>query len=101
MKRSHALNTIEQPTINTISVNKLERFVFPNQDIEPTNTYQDNRTEIESFQDKLKILGRKIKACDLTLHEQLLQRSPLNKEMSENGIVKSTAELKVEIKKLE
>ena len=35
--------------VNTISVNKLERFVFPNQDIEPVNVYQDNRTEIEIF----------------------------------------------------
>ena len=44
-------------------------------------------------------MGRKVKACDLKLYEQLLQRSPLNTEMSENGIVKSTAELKAEIKK--
>ena len=94
------MNTINQPIINTISVNKLERFVFPNQDIEPANTYQDNRTEIEIFQDILKILGRKIKACDPALYEQLLQRSPLTKEMSENGIIKSTAELKAEIKKI-
>ena len=73
--------------------------MFPNQDIEPTNTYQDNRSEIEIFQDILKILGRQIKACDLALYEQLLQRSPLTAEMSENGIIKSTAELKAEIKK--
>ena len=93
------MNTINQPIINTISVNKLERFVFPNQDIEPANTYQDNRTKIEIFQDILKILGRNIKACDLDVYEQLLQRSPLTAEMSENGIIKSTAELKAEIKK--
>ena len=92
------MNTIEQPTINTISVNKLENFVFPYQNIAPKNTYQDNRTEIEIFQDILKILGRKIRACDLTLYEQLLQWSPLNTEMSENGIVEFTAELKAEIK---
>ena len=60
IKRSQALNNVNQPIVNTISVNKLERFVFPNQDIEPTNTYQDSRTEIEIFQDILKILGRKI-----------------------------------------
>ena len=69
MKRSHALNTIEQPTINKISVKKSERFLFPGQDIAPKNTYKDNRTEIEIFQDILKILGRKIKACDITLYE--------------------------------
>ena len=68
-------------------------------DIAPTNTYKDNRTEIEIFQDILKILGRRVKACDLSLYEQLLQRSPLNTEMSENGIVKSAAELKAEIKR--
>ena len=73
--------------------------MYPNQDIEPTNTYQDNTTEIEIFQDILKILGRKIKACDLALYEHILQRSPLTKEMSENGIVKSTAELKAEVEK--
>ena len=60
IKRSQALNTVNQPIVNTISVNKLERFVFPNQDIEPVNTYQDSRTEIEIFQDILKILARKI-----------------------------------------
>ena len=67
------MNTVEQPTINTISVNKLEHFVFLNKDIEPANTYQDNRTKIEIFQDILKIIGRKLKACDLSLYEKLLQ----------------------------
>ena len=99
IKRSQALSTVKQPIVNTISVNKLERFVFPNQDIEPVNVYQDNRTELEIFQDILKILARNVKACDLALYEKLLQRSPLTKEMSENGIIKSAAELKAEIKK--
>ena len=99
MKRSQALNNVNQPIVNTISVNKLERFVFPNQDIEPVNVYQDNRTELEIFQDILKILARKVKACDLALYEKLLQRSPLSQEMSANGIIKSAAQLKAEIKK--
>ena len=34
IKRSQALNNVNQPIVNTISVNKLELFVFPNQDIE-------------------------------------------------------------------
>ena len=106
-KRSHALQYHELKAIdtspstfindNTISINKLERFKFPLHDIEPTNCYKDTRSEIEIFQDILKILGRKVKACDLGLYEQLLQRSPINMGMSENGIVKSTAELKAEI----
>ena len=100
IKRSQALNNVNQPIVNTISVNKLECFVFPNQDIEPVNVYKDNRTELEIFQDILKILARNVKACDLAFYEKLLQRSPLTKEMSENGIVKSTAELKAEIKKI-
>merc|ERR1711951_138343 len=100
IKRSQALNNVNQPIVNTISVNKLERFVFPNQDIEPVNVYKDNRTELEIFQDILKILARKVKACDLALYEKLLQRSPLSQEMSENGIIKSAAELKAEIKTL-
>ena len=53
---------------------------------------------MEIFQDILKILARKVKVCDLQLYEKLLQRSPITKEMSENGIVKSAAELKAEIK---
>ena len=98
--RSQTQTTVKQHLVNTISVNKLERFVFPNHDIEPINVYQDNRTEVEIFQDILKILARKVKVCDLQLYEKLLQRSPITKEMSENGIVKSTAELKAEIKNL-
>ena len=77
----------------------MERFIFPKHDIAPVNTFNDNRTELEIFQDILKILGRKVKACDLSLYEQLLQRSPLTTEMSENGIRKSAAELKAEIKR--
>ena len=33
IKMSQALNNVNQPIVNTISVNKLERFLFPNQDI--------------------------------------------------------------------
>ena len=98
IERSQTQNTVKQHLVNTISVNKLERFVFPNHDIEPINVYQDNRSEVEIFQDILKILARKVKVCDLQLYEKLLQRSPITKEMSENGIVKSAAELKAEIK---
>ena len=80
--RSQAIDTVKQQIVNTISVNKLERFVFPNHDIEPMNVYQDKRTELEIFQDILKILARKVKVCDLQLYEKLLQRSPITKEMS-------------------
>ena len=46
IKRSQALNTVNQPIVNTISVNKLKRFVFPNQDIEPVNVYQNKYLSI-------------------------------------------------------